>query len=86
MKRIILATGLTILLSATTASLFAQPGGRGNGNGNSYGYGYGNGNGNEHGHNSGRPTVGAPLDGGLLALLGAAGTALYVSRKKKQNS
>ena len=30
--------------------------------------------------------VGAPLDGGLLTILGAAGVAYYVSRKKKKNS
>ena len=29
--------------------------------------------------------VGAPLDGGLLAILGAAGVTYYVSRKKKRN-
>jgi hypothetical protein len=30
-----------------------------------------------------KPTTGAPLDGGLLTILGAAGIAYYVSRKKK---
>ncbi len=29
--------------------------------------------------------VGAPLDGGLLTILGAAGVTYYVSRKKKKN-
>jgi len=29
--------------------------------------------------------VGAPLDGGLLTILGAAGVAYFVSRKKKKN-
>lgn len=28
-------------------------------------------------------TTGAPLDGGILTILGAAGIAYYVSRKKK---
>ena len=36
-----------------------------------------------HRHDTGNRAVGAPLDGGLLALLGAAGVAYYVSRKKK---
>jgi hypothetical protein len=30
-------------------------------------------------------TVGAPLDGGLLAILGAAGIAYFAARKKKKN-
>jgi len=30
-------------------------------------------------------SVGAPLDGGLLTILGAAGVTYYVSRKKKKN-
>ena len=30
--------------------------------------------------------VGAPLDGGLLALLGAAGIAYYGARRKKKNA
>ncbi|MCJ7450028.1 MAG: hypothetical protein MUO72_20335 [Bacteroidales bacterium] len=38
----------------------------------------------------GRPhhggSVGAPLDGGLLTVLGAAGVAYVVARKKKKNS
>ena len=29
--------------------------------------------------------VGVPLDGGLLAILGAAGVAYYIGRKKKQS-
>jgi hypothetical protein len=32
------------------------------------------------------PAVGAPLDGGLLALLGAAGIAYFGVRRKKKNS
>ncbi|MCF8379812.1 MAG: hypothetical protein K9H49_09560 [Bacteroidales bacterium] len=32
-----------------------------------------------------RDTIGAPLDGGLLAILGAAGVAYFVARKKKKN-
>ena len=31
-------------------------------------------------------TVGAPLDGGLLTILGAAGAAYFVSRKKKRGN
>ena len=36
-------------------------------------------------HNTG-DAVGAPLDGGLLSILGAAGVAYYVARKKKKKS
>lgn len=40
----------------------------------------------EHNHHHGsNNTVGAPLDGGLLTVLGAAGVAYYVSRKKRKN-
>lgn len=35
------------------------------------------------GHQHGRD-VGVPLDGGLLAVLGAAGVAYFVARKKKK--
>jgi hypothetical protein len=39
-----------------------------------------------HNHNGGTsPTVGAPLDGGILAILGIAGVAYFVARKKKNN-
>jgi hypothetical protein len=31
-----------------------------------------------------RPVLAAPLDGGILALLGAAGTAYFIARKKKK--
>ncbi len=31
------------------------------------------------------PSVGAPLDGGLLVILAAAGGAYFVARKKKKN-
>ena len=37
-----------------------------------------------HNHNGGG-AVGAPLDGGLLAILGAAGVAYFTARKKKKN-
>ena len=30
--------------------------------------------------------VGAPLDGGLLSILGAAGVAYFVARRKKKNA
>ena len=32
------------------------------------------------------PSVGVPLDGGLLTILGAAGVAYYLARKKKKLS
>ncbi len=46
-----------------------------------------NGNNIRHGNNNrhGNNTIGAPLDGGLLTILGAAGVAYFVSRKKKKN-
>ncbi len=31
-------------------------------------------------------TVGVPLDGGLLTILGAAGVAYFVARRKKRNA
>ena len=31
-------------------------------------------------------TVGVPLDGGLLSILGAAGVAYFVARRKKKNA
>jgi hypothetical protein len=31
------------------------------------------------------PHVGVPLDGGLLSILGAAGVAYFVARRKKKN-
>lgn len=34
----------------------------------------------------GRHTTGAPLDGGLLSILGAAGVAYFVARRKKKNA
>jgi|WetSurMetagenome_2_1015567.scaffolds.fasta_scaffold1256955_1 hypothetical protein len=40
-------------------------------------------NGTKHHHNG--PTIGAPLDGGILAVLGAAGVAYFVARKKGKN-
>ena len=39
---------------------------------------------NTQSHDTG--AVGAPLDGGLLTILGAAGVAYYVSRRKKKGS
>lgn len=39
----------------------------------------------EHSHQDGGDgAVGAPLDGGLLAILAAAGGAYFVARKKKK--
>jgi hypothetical protein len=32
------------------------------------------------------PPVGIPLDGGLLSILGAAGVAYFVVRRKKKNA
>ena len=32
------------------------------------------------------PDVGVPLDGGLLTILGAAGVAYFVARRKKKNA
>ena len=40
---------------------------------------------NGHSGNKHNNTIGAPLDGGLLTVLGAAGVAYFVSRKKKKN-
>ncbi len=37
-----------------------------------------------HPERGGHPGVGAPLDGGLLTILGAAGVAYYGARKKKR--
>lgn len=65
---------LTIVLAlamVVSIDAFAQPG-RG---GNSHGYGNGGGN---------AGSVGAPLDGGALAILGAAGIAYLVGKKKKE--
>jgi hypothetical protein len=31
-------------------------------------------------------SVGVPLDGGLLSILGAAGVAYFVARRKKKNA
>ena len=39
--------------------------------------------GHHHRHPGDRQPVGAPIDGGLLTILGAAGVAYYVARKKK---
>ena len=32
------------------------------------------------------PPTGVPLDGGLLSILGAAGVAYFVARRKKKNA
>jgi hypothetical protein len=37
-----------------------------------------------HRHHN-RPVIGAPLDGGILAVLGVAGVAYYTARNKKKN-
>ena len=53
--------------------------GQSNGNnGNHYGQ-YRNGNNGNH-----NGAVGAPLDGGLLSVLGAGGIAYYVARRKNK--
>lgn len=52
----------------------------GNGYENGKGH-YSHGNGHGYGH-TGKPGVGAPLDGGLLTVLGVAGVGYYVARKK----
>jgi len=52
--------------------------GTGYDNGNGH---YTHGNGHGYGH-TGKPGVGVPLDGGLLTVLGVAGVAYYVARKK----
>jgi len=39
----------------------------------------------EQNPNANPGAVGAPLDGGLLAILAAAGGAYFVARKKKKN-
>jgi hypothetical protein len=76
---------LSILLFVTTEfyvnaqERHATGTGYNNGNGhNSHG------NGNGYGH-TGKATVGAPLDGGLLLVLGGAGVAYFAARKKREN-
>jgi hypothetical protein len=84
-------TFLSLILIVTTAYFINaqerhQPG-KGYERGNGH-YSHGNGNGYGHtGKSGGSAThgVAAPLDGGLLVVLGAAGVAYYVSRKKKDN-
>jgi hypothetical protein len=83
---------LSILLFVTTAfyvnaqERHATGTGYNNGNGhNSHGNGNGNGNGNGHTGKPGKATVGAPLDGGLLLVLGGAGVAYFAARKKREN-
>ena len=43
------------------------------------------GNGGNKGNN-GNNAVGAPIDGGILSILGAAGVSYYLVRKRKKNS
>lgn len=52
----------------------------------SWGWNWNNGNNNGAGagNNNNNGAVGAPLDGGLLAVLGVAGTAYVAARKKKK--
>ena len=38
------------------------------------------------GGGGGGGAVGVPLDGGLLSILGAAGVAYFVARRKKKNA
>lgn len=49
------------------------------------GFGGGNGPGPGNGGAGGGDVVGAPLDGGLLALLAAAGFTYFAARRKKKN-
>jgi UDP-N-acetylmuramyl pentapeptide phosphotransferase/UDP-N-acetylglucosamine-1-phosphate transferase len=37
-------------------------------------------------HNHHANSTGAPLDGGILSVLGVAGVAYYAARKKKKNN
>ncbi len=39
-----------------------------------------------HRHHHRRPTIGAPLDGGLLVALGAAGAGYLMVRRRKKNN
>jgi len=81
MKKLSFVVGLLILSAGLTlkAQKSYEPG-TGNGNGNGH-YTHGNGNGYGHSKNHG---VGAPLDGGLLLVLGGAGVAYYMSKKKNK--
>lgn len=75
MKKImmlVLALAMVVSIDA-----FAQPNRGGHGNSRP-----GHGNSRPGSGNSG--SVGAPLDGGALAILGAAGVAYLVSKKKKE--
>jgi hypothetical protein len=78
---------VTLSILLFLASAFYANAGERHAPGNGYDHGRGHsshGNGNGYGHTKG--SVGAPLDGGLLLLLGGAGVAYYASRKKKENS
>jgi hypothetical protein len=83
MKRLLLISGIlsfSVLGLTLKAQERHQPGiGYNNGNGH-----YTHGNGNGYGH-TGKATVGAPLDGGLLVVLGAAGFAYYSARRKRED-
>lgn len=48
-----------------------------------FGWDWGSGGGN--GGGGGGDVVGAPLDGGLLAILAAAGITYFAARKRKKN-
>jgi hypothetical protein len=75
MKKIIILSFLIILVSAISIDAMGMQNIRPNHRHNN---GYNNGGGS-HG------CVGAPLDGGLLVVLGAAGVAYVAARKKKKD-
>ena len=75
-KKLFVLSALFILCLGYSDNLFARGNGNGNGNG-----------GNEGkfpnaGNNNGGGSVGAPIDGGLLSILGAAGVGYFVIRRK----
>lgn len=78
MKKIIIMSFLFIMISTFS---FGKPGDKPFRNNN---HDYHSHKGHENDRNS-KNSVGAPLDGSLLAVLGAAGVAWVVARKKKKN-
>jgi hypothetical protein len=75
---------LTILLFLSATLYVSAMERHAPGTGYNHGRGhYSHGNGNGYGHH--KNNVGAPLDGGLLLVLGGAGVAYYASRKKKED-